>query len=34
MEDGPLLQIVSMIRSSSLLSFGEGIAVPLYYMML
>src|SRR5579863_6350866 len=26
MEDGPLLQSVSMIRSSSLLSFGEGIA--------
>src|SRR5579863_9621835 len=26
MEDGPLLQSVSMIRSSSLLSFGEGIS--------
>src|SRR5262249_25716714 len=28
MEDGPLLQSVSMTRSSNLLSFGEGISGP------
>ncbi len=34
MEDGPLVQSVSMIRSSNLDSFGVGIVSSSYYNML
>jgi hypothetical protein len=34
MEDGPLLQSVSMTWSSNLVSFGRGKARLLYYTML